>query len=173
MPNFWWIISTIEHICIVVPNDGKMIQLLMNYLKNLRYLYRYYTQPLSEAVGLGVLPPKWGGTNSSADICMGGQVFVVCMSGTCLVCLEHVWYLSGTFLVFGYLSSCQVLLFVFFSAFSKLFWISSSQVDLNNFKVPENIWTFEHLKVPENTKNLTSPEELPGMAEVIYIFFNT
>jgi len=52
-----------------------------------------WKEPLSEAVGLGVLPPKWGGTNSSADICMGGQV-------------------------------------------------------------------------PENTKNLTSPEELPGMAEV-------
>merc|ERR1719180_471195 len=52
-----------------------------------------WKEPLSEAVGLGVLPAKWGGTNSSADICMGDQV-------------------------------------------------------------------------PENTKNLTSPEELPGMAEV-------
>ena len=35
-----------------------------------------FLQPLSEAVGPEVLPPKWGGTNSSADICLGGQVIL-------------------------------------------------------------------------------------------------
>ena len=39
-------------------------------------LVKFPSQPLSEAVGLGALPPKWGGSNSSAHICMGGQVFV-------------------------------------------------------------------------------------------------
>ena len=74
-----------------------------------------FLQPLSEAVGPEVLPPKWGGTNSSADICLGGQVIpFVCdtflhMSrslliwNNCVFCLEKSIFPEGRLRV-GFLS---------------------------------------------------------------------